>query len=173
MGHYSLETGETVWHITCKCCGRKKNRVIGFVCEDGRGHAKYYALLNIEERRPRAGLTISVGPWLDRSAGSDRTPTLDSELPGRSWAHLDVWSEYDGTHLDIRHPNTSPHYPWEKGGVPLTREQAKVSGAIHEICSVANFIVNTDPAISSYLNGRGVNAVGRDVRHGVHSVRSC
>lgn len=173
MSAYTLEIGETVWRITCKCCGRQKNRVIGFVCRDGRGHAKYYALLNIEEKRPRVGLTLSVGAWSDRSASSARTSDLDSELSERSWVHLDVWSEYDGTHMGIRHPSTSPHYPWEKGGVPLTREQAKVSSAIQEIWSVANFIVDTDPAISSYLNGKGVNAVRREVRHGVHPARSC
>ena len=72
-GNYSLEAGETVWHITCKCCVRKKNRVIGFVRKDSRGHAKYYALLNVEEERPRVGLTISVGPWSDLSARSERT----------------------------------------------------------------------------------------------------
>jgi len=173
MGNYSLEPGDTVWHITCKCCGRKKNRVIGFVYKDGRGHAKYYALLNIEEERPRVGLTVSVGPWSDRSAGSDRTPALDFELPGRSWAHLDVWSAYDGTHVDIRHPNTSPHFPWEKGGTPLTREKAEVSRATQEIWSVTKFIVNADPAISSYLNGENVSVVRREVRHGVHPARSC
>ena len=67
MSDYSLETGETVWRIACRCCGRQKNRVMGFICRDGRGHAKYYALLNIEEKRPRVGLTLSVGPWSDRS----------------------------------------------------------------------------------------------------------
>ena len=48
-----------------------------------------------------------------------------------------------------------------------------MSSAIQEIWSVANFIVDTDPAISSYLNGKGVNAVGREVRQGVHLARSC
>ena len=173
MGNYSLEAGETIWHIKCKCCGSKKNRVIGFVCKDGRGHAKYYALLNIEEKRPRVGLTISVGPWSDRSASSDRTPALHFELPRRSWAHLDFWSEGDETHMDIRHPNTSPHFPWEKGGAPLMPEQANDRSVFHEISSVANFIVNTDPAISSYLNGGRVNVLGREVQHGVHPARCC
>lgn len=173
MSNYSLEAGETVWHITCKCCGRMKNRVIGFVCKNGRGHARYYALLNVEEKRPRVGLTLSVGPWSDRSARSDRTPTLESELPRRSWVHLDVSSESDGMHIDIRDPKTSPHYPWEKGGTPLTPEQTKVGSAISEIWSVADFVINTDPAISSYLGGQGVDAVGREVQHGVHPARSC
>jgi len=173
MGNYSLEIGETVWHITCKCCGRKKNRVIGFVCKDGCGHAKYYALLNIEEKRPRVGLTISVGQWLDRSDRSSRTPSLEFELRRRSWAHLDVCCEHDGMHMDIRDPKTSPHYPWEKGGAPLAREQAKVSSAIQDIWLVANFIAGTDPAISSYLSGRTVNVAGREVHNGVHPARCC
>ena len=173
MGRYSLEIGETLWHITCSCCGRKKNRVIGFVCQNGCGHAKYYALLNVEEKLPRVGLTISVGEWSDRSDRSSRTATLEFELRNRSWAHLDVWSEHDGMHMEIHHPKTSPHYPWEKGGAPLAREQATTCNAIQEILSAANFIVKTDPAISSYLNGGNVDAVGREVRHGMHPTRSC
>jgi hypothetical protein len=173
MGNYSLETGETVWHITCRCCGRKKSRVIGFVCNDLRGHGKYYALLNVEEKSPRVGLTISVGSWSDRSPRSERTPLLETELPERSWAHLDVRLEGDGAQMDIRNPDTSPHYPWEKGGAPITPEDAKISNEIQEIWEVANFVVSTDPAISSYLHGMGVDATGRQVQDGVHPARCC
>ena len=173
MSGYSLEPGENLWSLICKCCGKEKNRVMGLVYKYGSAHAKYYALLNVAEERHRVGLTLSVGPWSDSSARSARTSDLDSELSERSWAHLDVWSEYDGTHMDIRHPNTSSHYPWEKGGAPLTREQARVSSAIQEIWSVAAFVIDTDPAVSSYLNGRGVNPVGRELRQARHPARCC
>jgi len=84
-----------------------------------------------------------------------------------------VCCEHDGMHMDIRDPKTSPHYPWEKGGAPLAREQAKVSSAIQDIWLVANFIAGTDPAISSYLSGRTVNVAGREVHNGVHPARCC
>jgi hypothetical protein len=87
--------------------------------------------------------------------------------------YLDVWSENHEKHSDIRDPKQPNHYPWGIGGMPLTPQQAKVSGAIQEILSVADFIVDTDLAVSSYLNGGGVNAEGREMRQAVHPVRSC
>ena len=134
---------------------------LGFYLK-GRAHGVFYALLNVEDERPRVGLTLSVGPWWD---GTDPSQ--------RSWVHLDVWSETDGTHMGIRDPKESNFYPWEKGGTPLTREQAKLSSAIQEIWSVADFIVDTDRAVSSYLNGSGVDTVGREMRQADHPARNC
>jgi hypothetical protein len=49
----------------------------------------------------------------------------------------------------------------EKGGAPLNPEQAAANGMTDEIQSVAKFVVETDPAISSYLHEIEVNTVGR------------
>jgi hypothetical protein len=162
MSDYQLEPGANFWRLPCKCCGKEKNRVMGLVYKDGGAHAKYYALLNVGEERPRVGLTLSVGPWGDGSDPSER-----------SYVYPDVRSENDGTHIGVRDPTQSNHYPWGIGGLPLTPEQAKVSRAMQEILSVADFIVDTDRAISSYLNGSGVNAEGREVRQGRHPASSC
>jgi len=75
--------------------------------------------------------------------------------------------------VGIRDPTESNFYPWEKGGTPLTREQANLSDAIQEIWSVADFIVVTDAAVSSYLNRRGVDAMGREIRQADHPARNC
>jgi hypothetical protein len=133
-----------------------------FISKDGNAHAVYYALLNVEDERPRVGLALSVGPWWD---GTDPSQ--------RSWVHLNVWSEAGETHMGIRDPAESNSYPWEKGGLPLTREPAKLSSAIQEIWQVADFIVDTDRAVSSYLDGSGVDMVGREIRQADHPARNC
>jgi hypothetical protein len=154
MADYSLEVGEYVNELTCSCCGEKKKRVWGFVSKDGSAHAVYYALLNITEEQPRVGLTLSVGPWWENSDPRKRT-----------WIHLEVWSESDGFHMNIRNPKESNFYPWEKGGKPYEREEAKRSDLIDEFWSVADFIVESDRAVSSYLNGERLDETGRAVRN--------
>ncbi len=75
--------------------------------------------------------------------------------------------------MGIRDRKESNFYPWEKGGTPLTREQAKQRDASQEIWAVADFIVVTDAAVSSYLNGSGVDAMGREIRQADHPARNC
>ncbi len=151
MGDLSLETGEDVVRVMCECCAKEKKRVWGFVSKSGDAHAVYYALLNITEDSPRVGLTLSIGPWWE-----------DSEPSQRSWCHIDIRTESDRFQLVIRDPKESNFYPWMKGGTPLSPEKAV--GMTDEIQLVANFIVETDPAISSYLAGIQVNTVGREPR---------
>ncbi len=75
--------------------------------------------------------------------------------------------------MGIRDPKESNYYPWEKGDTPLTREEAKLGDAFQEIWSVAHFIVVTDAAVSSYLNGSGVDAVAREIRQADHPEHNC
>jgi hypothetical protein len=162
MGNYTLETGEYIYRLTCECCLTEKNRVWGFVSRDGDAHAVYYALLNLEEKSPRVGLTLSVGPWWDGTEPSQRV-----------WLHVNVCSGARGIEMGIRDPKESNFYPWEKGGTPLDREEALANSAIEEIWSVADFIVATDVAVSSYLSGKAVDAEGREPRKGDQSSHSC
>ena len=159
---YSLEIGEYLYRLTCECCGTEKNRVWGFVSRNGDAHAVYYALLNVTEDEPRVGLTLSVGPWWE-----------DTDPSNRSWVHLNVWSEDDGVHMNIRDPKESNFYPWPKGGKPLNREDAKASSIIQEIWDVADYVVDSDPAVSSYLNGSSPSAEGREVRNADGPVQTC
>jgi len=152
MGDLSLETGEHIVRVVFECCGHEKKRVWGFVTKCGDAHAVYYALLNITESRPRIGL-ISIGPWWEVAQASER-----------SWCHIDVRTEPDKFQLVIKDPEESNFYPWEKGGRPLTPEQAAAKEMTAEIQTVANFVVQTDPAISSYLDGTELNTVGREPR---------
>jgi hypothetical protein len=154
MSDYSLEIGEYINELTCTCCAEKKKRARGFVTRQDSAHAIYYALLNVSEEQPRVGLTLSVGPWWE---GTDPSQ--------RAWVHLELWSEDDGVHMNIRDPKESNFYPWEKGGRSYTRDEATGSELIKEFWSVADFIVDSDPAIASYLSGGPIDESGREIRN--------
>lgn len=162
MSVFSLETGEDIVRVTCECCGNEKKRVWGFVSKSGDAHAVYYALLNVTEDRPRIGLTLSIGPWWDGTEPSQR-----------SWCHVDIRTEAEKYDFHIRDPKESNFYPWERGGRPLTPEQASTNGLTDEIQSVSKFIVETDPAISSYLDETEVNVVGRKPREADGPQHTC
>jgi hypothetical protein len=162
MSDFSLETGEDVVRVKCECCGNEKKRVWGFVSKSGDAYAVYYALLNVTEDSPRVGLTVSIGPWWE-----------DTEPSQRSWCQIDIRTEPDKFQFVIRDPKESNFYPWERGGAPLSPEQVAANGMTDEIQSVAKFIVQTDPAISSYLDEIEVNTVGRQPREADRPQRSC
>jgi len=162
MSDLTLETGEDIVRVMCECCGNEKKRVWGFVSKSGDAHAVYYALLNVTEERPRVGLTLSIGPWWE-----------DTEPSQRSWCQIDIQTEPDNFQFEIKDPKESNFYPWEKGGNPLSAEQVAASGMTDEIQIVSKFIVQTDPAISSYLDGHAINSVGRGPRDADGQQHSC
>jgi hypothetical protein len=162
MGGYSLTIGKVLYRLTCECCGTEKNRVWGLVCNDGDVHAVYYALLNTTEDIPRVGLTLAVGP----SWGGP-------ESSKRMWVHTEVRSAAEKLQFVIRDPHESNFSPWEKSGTPLTPVQASVNEATQEIRKCANFVVQRDVAISSYLARGIVDPAGREHRDTDHPQRSC
>ena len=108
------------------------------------------------------GLTVSIGPWWE-----------DTEPSQRSWCHIDIRTEPDKFQFVIRNPKESNFYPWEKGGTSLNPEQAAANGMTDEIQSVPGFIVETDPAISSYLSEIHVDTVGPEPRESDRPQHSC
>lgn len=162
MSQYTLELGEYIYRLRCECCSKSKKRVFGFVKKDSDAHSVYYALLNVTEGKPRVGLTVSVGPWWENTNPSER-----------KWIHAEAWSEDDGIHMALRDPQQSNFYPWPRGGLPLTPDEARASELIEEIWAVADFIVEQDPAVSSYLEGIDLNEQGREERDADGAARSC
>ncbi len=162
MGDYNLVIGKVLYRVTCECCGTQKNRVWGLVCKGGDVHAVCYALLNTTEDIPRVGLTLAVGPSWGGPESSKRT-----------WVHTEVRAEGQKPQFVIRNPPDSNFSPWEKGGTPLSPEQARVNEATQEIRELANFVVQTDAAISSYLARGIVDPAGREQRDTDHPQRSC
>jgi hypothetical protein len=162
MNPYQLETGEYIYRLRCDCCDQAKKRVLGFVSKDGEAHSVYYALLNITEDKPRVGLTLSVGPWWG-----------DTNPADRKWIHADVWSEDDGIHMALRHPQQSNFFPWTRGGTALTPDEARASEEIEEMWAVADYVVETDPAISSYLDGSELDVTGREAKDADGAANHC
>lgn len=162
MSEYTLELDEYIYRLECACRSKAKKRVFGFISKDGDAHSVYYALLNVTEEKPRVGLTVSVGPWWDNTNPSERR-----------WIHAEAWSEDDGIHMALREPQQSNFYPWSRGGVPLTPDDARASELIDEIWAVADYIVQEDPAVSSYLEGLNLDERGREERHAGGSARTC
>lgn len=162
MSPYSLELGENITSLQCDCCGNAKKRVFGFICKEGDAHSVYYALLNVTENMPRVGLTVSVGPWWENTNPVER-----------KWIHADVWPEDDGIHMALRDPKQSNFFPWERGGIPLNPDEARASELIEDIWAVADYIVETDPALSSYLQGADLDTRGRKEGDANGTARSC
>ena len=162
MSTYTLEVGEYIYSLQCECCGYAKKRVFGFVTKDGDAHAVYYALLNVTEHKPRVGLTVSVGPWWDNTNPSER-----------KWMHVEVSPGEDEIQMNIRDPQQSNFFPWTRGGVPLNPGEAKTNDSMPEIWAVADFIVEADPAVSSYLQSEELNEQGREARDAEGSANKC
>ncbi len=162
MSAYTLELGEYVYSLRCDCCNNPKKRVFGFVSKDGDAYSVYYALLNVTEDKPRVGLTVSVGPWWENTNPSER-----------QWIHVDVWPEDDGNHMALRDPRQSNFYPWPRGGVPLNPDEARASESIEEIWAIADYIVETDPAVSSYLEAIDLDEQGREERDADGPAHTC
>ncbi len=162
MGNYTLETGKYIYRLTREGCSTEKSCVWGFVSRDGDAHAVYYAVLNLGEKCPRLGLTLSVGSWRDGTEPNQRV-----------WLHVNVCARERGIETGVHDPKESNLYPWEKGGKPLRREEALASSAIEEIWSAVDFIVATDVAISSYLSGKVVDSEGRARRNADQTLHTC
>jgi len=157
MPQYSLELGDVVKNLICECCGFPVKRVWGFVSKDGSAHAVYYALLAEHPPERWVGLTLSVGNWWDEKA-----------VETRQWVHLQA-RNMDGIFaLRVSEPQESNFYPWERGGKPLSREEALVNKLIEEFYAVADYVNVEDPAIDSFLSGKEVNIRGRVCEHSDH-----
>jgi len=69
----------------------RKEPCLGFVSKNGDAHDVYYALLNLGEKIPRVGLTLSVGPWWEGTEPSQRV-----------WLHVYVCAGEHGIEMGIR-----------------------------------------------------------------------
>ncbi len=151
---FLVEPENYVQELICQCCGRLKKRVSGFVHNGKELHARYYALLNVTEEKPRIGLTLSIGRWQD-----------DVFAERRKWIHLDVLLEKEGE-LDelICPPADCSFYPWEEGGQELSPDEAVDDSLMPEFWKISDFILNDDPVLRSYLMRQPLNVEGREIR---------
>jgi hypothetical protein len=155
---YSLELGTDVANLTCACCDRSFKSVCGFITKDEWAYSTYFATLQIGHDNIRVGLTVSIGKWWDDS---------DEAVQAREGVYMCVWPSEDGSGFEIRleDPEASRHSDFRSLGRKLPPDDARSHPRIEDFFSVADFIIDNDPAVLSYLSGEEVNINGRICRH--------
>lgn len=149
MSTLTLELGETLSDIGCDECGGTHKSAYGFIYKAGDAYGVYFATLHTGHAEPSAGLTLSVGKWWD-----------DNAIEERSWIFLRVWTDEGGYRMRLLDPSLSHHRNYKALGNSLNRNEALESPLRDAFFDVADFIVENDPAVTSYLN-TGIVDVGR------------
>ena len=103
----------------------------------------YFALLHTGHDDVVALLTISIGKWWD-----------DDAFDERHWLVLTVTPSEKQFDMRIGEPELSRHVNWKPLGIALSRREALESPLRDEFFAVADYIVESDPAVKSYLNGQ-------------------
>jgi hypothetical protein len=143
---FSLELAKDVASIECSHCGKQMTSVCGFITRDGYAYSTYFALLHTGHDEPLALLTISIGKWWD-----------DGALNERHWAALAVQPSDTQLNMRIEEPQKSRHSNWKPLGIPMNRNEVLTSPLKSAFFEVADYIVENDPAVDSYLNGRNLD----------------
>jgi hypothetical protein len=148
MSVLSLELGKQLSDIDCEECGGTHKSAYGFISKSGDAFGLYYATLHTGHAEPSVGLTLSVGNWWDDNAVDDRF-----------WVFLRVWAEDNEYRMRLLDPALSHHRTWKALGSPLNREAALDNPLRDDFFGVADFIVENDPAVMSYLDTGTVDIV--------------
>ena len=151
---FSLDLGDEVTNKTCPCCGEEYKSVVGFIKRDDDAYAVYFATLQTGHAEISVGLTVSIGKWWD-----------DAALDERHWIYLTIKPSPENFNMRIGEPNGSAHADFKPLGIALTREEALASSMREDFFAVADYIVDEDPAVKSYLIGEPINIRGRICKH--------
>lgn len=154
----SLELGPEVANFVCNHCGHPFKSVNGFIKRDNWAYSVYFATLQTGHDDIEAGLTVSVGKWWDDS---------DSAVAERSWVYMRVWPSESGNGFEMRieEPEGSRHVSLKKLGNKLTADEARKSPLLNDFFAVADYAIENDPAVLSYLSGDEINIAGRICKH--------
>jgi hypothetical protein len=153
-GNFSLELAEDVASINCSHCGKQLTSVCGFITRDGDAYSTYFALLHTGHDEIVALLTISIGKWWD-----------DEALNERHWVALTVKPSETQFNTRIEEPEKSRHFNWKPLGISMNRDEALASPLRKAFFEIADYIVEQDPAVNSYLNERELNISRRLRKH--------
>jgi hypothetical protein len=82
-----------------------------------------------------------VGKWWDNDAVDERF-----------WVFLRVWQEENEYRMGLLDPTLSHHRNYKALGNGLDREAALANPLRDEFFRIADFIVDNDPAVMSYLD---------------------
>jgi hypothetical protein len=139
-GRFSLELAEDITSITCSHCGKQLKSVCGFITRKGDAYSTYFALLHTGHNEIVVLLTISIGKWWDDEAFNER-----------HWVAITVRPSETQFNMRIEEPDRSRHVNWKPLGIPLSRNDALASPLRKAFFEVADFIVEQDPTVNSYL----------------------
>jgi len=155
---FSLELGPEVANIICDHCGHSFKSVHGFIKKDDWAYSIYFATLQTGHDEIEAGLTVSIGKWWDDS---------DSAVAERSWVYIRVWPSESGSGFEMRieEPEASGHVNFRNLGKKLTSDEARKNSLLNDFFAVADYAIDNDPAVLSYLSGNEVNIAGRICKH--------
>jgi hypothetical protein len=67
--------------------------------------------------------------------------------------------------MKVEEPTGSSHANFKLLGIALSRAKALESSLKDQFFEVADFIVEKDPAVNSYLRGKPINISGRICKH--------
>jgi hypothetical protein len=155
---FSLELGPEVANIICDHCGHSFKSVNGFIKKDDWAYSIYFATLQSGHDDIEAGLTVSIGKWWDDS---------DSAVAERSWVYMRVWPSESGSGFEMRieEPDGSRHLNFKNLGNKLSPDEARQSPLLNAFFAVADYAIDNDPAVLSYLSGNEINIAGRICKH--------
>src|SRR3984957_1630307 len=142
----SLELGPEVANVVCDHCGKSFKSVNGYLKKDDWAYSLYFATLQTGHDNIEAGLTVSVGKWWDDS---------DSAVAERSWVYMREWPSESGTGFELRieEPDGSRHYNFKPLGNKLSPDEARQSTLLNDFFAIADYVIDDDPAVLSYLYG--------------------
>jgi hypothetical protein len=155
---FSLELGPEVANMVCDQCGKSLKSVNGYLKKDDWAYSVYFATLQTGHDEIEVGLTVSIGKWWDDS---------DSAVAERSWVYMKVWPSESGSGFEIRieEPEGSRHVNLKNLGNKLTPDDARESPLLNDFFAVADYAIDHDPAVISYLSGDEINIAGRVCKH--------
>jgi hypothetical protein len=155
-GDFSLELGPEVANLVCDHCGKSLKSVHGYIKKDDWAYSVYFATLQTGHDNPTVALSVSIGKWWD-----------DSALDERSWMYMLVWPSESSSGFEIRIEETeaSRHVNFKNLGKKLSCEEARQSPLLDDFFAVADYVIDNDPAVLSYLSGEEINIAGRVCKH--------
>jgi hypothetical protein len=149
MAIFDINLNETIRQFSCPHCGEQSVTVWGSISKNNVAHAVYYANLMTGHEEASARLSISIGGW-------------GGEGPSkRNWVFIEARPYGDRYQMMVREPEESLYYGESLMGKPMTRTEVLNGEKKDEIFEVADYIAFNDPAVWSYLCGRGVSKEGR------------
>lgn len=154
MHAYSLELSSSTAQVRCSCCNAGMTSVCGFISRNERPYSVYYALIHNTRKDIFVRLSISIGDWWKHDSHANRYALC-----------LDVTPHEQNWRFSVLDPMYSPQQNFAKFGQWLGPQQSADSAHLDDLMDVAEFIVNHDPAVLTYLTGRHPDYTGREVHH--------